>query len=299
MDNEILSLCIPTRNRAEWLAIALNRINEEVLQYRIGAESLKVYISDNASTDNTQQVVQRFQSGFCLSYSRNEINIGADRNIWRCPGLARGKYVWIMGDDDSVLPGSLPYILDILQKHRLALFLNLGDLSTSGFKLPAHFKNFREFARECTRVNPHPLLAHSLISANIFRSDFFDLQVAEFRIKSNYGHMYAMVDRMTDDAGGVYVADRATIKVRNSSTDPVDGAIWPTHLEMENSWRDYLGWLKEKFDLKDLDPGKVNTYTRLAVYNEFKSHPIRILLHYGAFLRYKKTYKTLWRLIIG
>jgi hypothetical protein len=106
--------------------------------------------------------------------------------------------------------------------------------------------------------------------------------------------MYAMVDRMDDKAGGVYVPKGATIKIRNSSTDPIDG-VWPPNLEQ--SWRDYLGWLKTKYDLTELDPEKVNAYMRLAVIHEFKAHPFRSTVHYGAFLRHAKTYKTAWRLL--
>lgn len=295
MASELLSLCIPTRNRARWLEIALTVLAKDVQKHHISPDVFKIYISDNCATDDTPAVVKRFQEQMPgLIYSRNETNIGGDRNILHCPELAKGQYVWIMGDDDSVIPGRLPFILDVLSKNRLALFLNLGVQSAPGFKLPAHFKNFRGFAQACSQVNPQTLLSHSLISANIFRAECFDLKLAHERIKTFYGHMYAMVDRMDDNAGGVYVPNRATIKIRNSSTDPIDG-IWPPNLE--TSWRDYLAWLKEKFDLKELDPTKVNAYVRLAVFHEFKAHPFRSAWHYSAFLKHKQTYKTAWRLL--
>ena len=72
---------------------------------------------DNASSDDTERVVGSFLSrGFDLRYTRNDTNIGSDRNIAQCFDLARGRYVLILGDDDVLLDGALEKILRVLRE---------------------------------------------------------------------------------------------------------------------------------------------------------------------------------------
>lgn len=295
MDSELLSICIPTRNRSYWLEISLNALINDIHAHGITPEVLKIYISDNCATDNTPELVRQFQTKYPgLIYTRNATNIGADRNAIHCPELAHGTYVWVMGDDDSILPGRLPQILDILRNNRLALFINYGAQFATGFKLPGKFANFKEFAQKCEKANPQFLLSHSLVSSNIFRTELFDHKLAIDLVNTFYGHMYGMIDKMDDKAGGVYVPEWPSLKIRNSSVDPIDG-VWPANLE--KSWREYLAWLKKKFDLKTLDPEKLNIYARRALFLEIKTHPINSVIHYAGFLKHKQTYKTLWKMI--
>lgn len=73
-------------------------------------------ISDNASPDDTANLVRRYQDqGLSIRSIRNETNIGADGNILQCFELACGKYVWICGDDDVVEPSGLARVLAHLE----------------------------------------------------------------------------------------------------------------------------------------------------------------------------------------
>ncbi len=113
MDNVVLSIAIPTYNRANWLKLCLQQLLPQVAA--IG-NSVEVTVYDNASPDETQQVVQTLiEQGLPLNYSRNHENIGSDRNIAQCFNRARGRYVLILGDDDVFLEGSLQKIMALLQ----------------------------------------------------------------------------------------------------------------------------------------------------------------------------------------
>ncbi len=73
--------------------------------------NIEILISDNNSSDETQTLVQeKLRDGVPLRYQRNIENIGADRNFLQCFELARGKYVWIVGDDDVIVPGAIAQI---------------------------------------------------------------------------------------------------------------------------------------------------------------------------------------------
>jgi len=66
-------------------------------------EEVEVVVSDNASTDHTAEVLAEFQTRILnFRYSRNSVNIGAELNFFHVAQLAKGKYIWILGDDDKV-----------------------------------------------------------------------------------------------------------------------------------------------------------------------------------------------------
>lgn len=124
----LLTIAIPTYNRADYLDLCLRRIAEELGSLGEDRRHLvKVYVSNNASTDHTDQVISRYQSITSgeVEYVRNRENIGADLNIVQCYTSAKTPYVWVLGDDDVILPGKLQIVLDILIKQEVdILYVN-------------------------------------------------------------------------------------------------------------------------------------------------------------------------------
>lgn len=112
-DRALLTIAIPTYNRCVYLKQSLT-----VLAPQLTRESrVDLIVSDNASTDNTQEVVRDFQScGLHIRYLRNATNLGAEYNVLQCYQEARSKYVWIMGDDDVLEPFGLDVVLAHLRK---------------------------------------------------------------------------------------------------------------------------------------------------------------------------------------
>jgi len=116
MNDILLSIAIPTYNRAMWLQLCLTQLLPQVAA---AGNDVEVTIYDNASPDHTPQVVQSFiEQGFPLSYLRNAENIGSDRNIAQCFNLARGKYVLILGDDDLFVDKALAWLLERIRTEK-------------------------------------------------------------------------------------------------------------------------------------------------------------------------------------
>lgn len=110
----ILSLCIPTYNRASHLDELLARIK---LQYKIPlhGELIELLVSDNCSNDSTAIVVSKhIEGGLPIKYVRNSDNLGMDGNFVQCFRMARGKYIWLLGDDDYLKEGAFDKLLSIL-----------------------------------------------------------------------------------------------------------------------------------------------------------------------------------------
>lgn len=114
-----ISICIPTYNRADELKDLFDSI------IRAGNnDSIEVVVSDNASTDNTGDVIAAYRGRFeCFTYFRWPTNQGPDRNFIKCVELASGEYCWLMGSDDAIREDAISIIKERIGNVRPGLLL--------------------------------------------------------------------------------------------------------------------------------------------------------------------------------
>lgn len=138
----ILSICIPTWNRAKFLNDSLTKISYQLLD--IEKKDIEFIVSDNASNDDTPQIVKKhLDQGEPIIYNRNTENIGAARNFIKCIQLSTGKYVWLLGDDDFLKEGALKLLIDTLKKQEYGLIhLYVRDIKT---EMPTIYNNKEDF----------------------------------------------------------------------------------------------------------------------------------------------------------
>lgn len=112
-----LSICIPTLNRGSYIGETLASI---VDQWQDG---LEIVIVDGGSADETAEVVSSYQSRFtAIKYIKRDgsnkapSNEGFDRDCDHAVELARGRYCWLMTDDDLLMPGAIAKILGEVDK---------------------------------------------------------------------------------------------------------------------------------------------------------------------------------------
>lgn len=116
----LLTIAIPTYNRADYLKLCLNSIKIQFEKSNSLYEKVDVIVLNNSSTDHTERVVIEFikDNKFIKSkYVLNETNIGLDGNITKAFSLATGKFVVVFGDDDILIQGSLNKITSILENN--------------------------------------------------------------------------------------------------------------------------------------------------------------------------------------
>jgi glycosyltransferase involved in cell wall biosynthesis len=118
----LLSIYIPTFNRAECLFQCLKsfipQIDEKI------SRIVEIIVNDNASTDATQYLMSILVKKYpFIHYSRNETNIGPERNVIEPVRKARGEYAWVFGDDDLILDGALNKLLPYLLKGEFDFFM--------------------------------------------------------------------------------------------------------------------------------------------------------------------------------
>ncbi|NYT04893.1 MAG: glycosyltransferase family 2 protein [Methanomicrobiales archaeon] len=92
-----VSICIPTYNRAAMVGRAIKSALEQTYA------DLEVIVVDNASDDNTEEVVRSFLDPR-LSYRKNAENLGLFGNFNRCLEEARGEIIHILHSDDAIEP---------------------------------------------------------------------------------------------------------------------------------------------------------------------------------------------------
>ncbi len=86
------------------------------------SESVRIVVVDNASTDDTQDMLNRFLGHPCFTYIRNANNVGMLGNLNVCSTLQVAKYVWMIGDDDFILPDAVMRVRRAISDHpRIAL----------------------------------------------------------------------------------------------------------------------------------------------------------------------------------
>lgn len=139
-NNMLLSICIPTYNREKCLRDAINSVLPQL------NDGIELIISDNASSDNTKNVVKDFldaNSSKNIIYFRNDSNLGLDGNVLNLVNLAKGKYILFLGDDDLLIKGSLAYVSKFLAGNVAMIFLNWQHLSPDG-SVPWRFSDMKK-----------------------------------------------------------------------------------------------------------------------------------------------------------
>jgi len=141
MNEIILSICIPTYNRAQ----LLERCVKSILVSN--NRNIEIVISNNASTDNTSEILKSLQDSR-IKYQSNKINIGASRNLIKVLKSAKGKWIFILTDDDYLLPGALEKIIKTLEsKNEIGVFLSGLKVVDCDDKLLFNYNFFERTAK--------------------------------------------------------------------------------------------------------------------------------------------------------
>ena len=130
MNNKpLLSICIPTYNRAEYLDKSLYSI---ISQKDFSSNDVELVISDNASTDNTEEIVRKYQKLYSnILYFKNSINI-FENNHPQTLCYANGLFRKLSNDTLIYSSFSVKHMLNIIkenfQKKPILFFLNCQNI---------------------------------------------------------------------------------------------------------------------------------------------------------------------------
>lgn len=111
----LFSICIPTYNRADYLKQTLNSIVES----EGFCDDVEVVISDNCSTDNTENICKEFTVKYSniKYYKQPKPTYIADQNFIDVLSLAKGKYLKLSNDTAFFKKTSLKKMLEVVKEN--------------------------------------------------------------------------------------------------------------------------------------------------------------------------------------
>lgn len=112
----LLSITIPTYNRAQILDKNLSLISSLIINNHLEKE-VDMIISNNQSTDNTKDIVEKYLSTGLIKYYYQDKSIGGPRNTVFSIGVADGDYVMVMGDDDFMSNDFFISVINLLKEN--------------------------------------------------------------------------------------------------------------------------------------------------------------------------------------
>lgn len=130
--NNKFAICIPTYNRCDKLKECLDSFIDEAVKYDVN-----IYISDNASTDNTKNFLKKYSSKYKnVHYKNQSLQLHLDLNMLTVLEMAQSEYALWLGDDDKLKNNALELILkNIEQRPDLIILKSTTDIFDNNLKL--------------------------------------------------------------------------------------------------------------------------------------------------------------------
>lgn len=113
MNTPLLSICIATYNRANYISETLNSIISQL------EDDVELLVVDGASTDDTEDIVRTYiDIDPRIRYVRLPVKGGVDQDYCIAVDLATGEYCWLFTDDDVMKHGAIETILSLIRNHK-------------------------------------------------------------------------------------------------------------------------------------------------------------------------------------
>jgi hypothetical protein len=133
----ILSICIPTFNRQTYLVELFSQLGKLDNETKL---KIQICVSDNNSTDETDQLIKLWSRDLNLVTTKQQSNIGAARNFQEVTKLATAPWALLVGDDDLISASGLKNLINSLENTKTATWVFANVLNSDGTTLLEKFK---------------------------------------------------------------------------------------------------------------------------------------------------------------
>lgn len=188
MNKPLLSIAIPTYNRATLLDKSLSNLLPQISKYR---DIIEIIISDNASKDNTQGIIKKHKfknkSLEIIDFLQPK-NTGYYGNFKKCRELSNGYYFWILSDNEHINDNVIPMIIQTLKSKKELACLYLRNIKSTKYS-----NDFQVYDTTFTNlIEEHEDIPLTLISAVIMLNykDEDDLLYHKFRNNLFLGFLF-------------------------------------------------------------------------------------------------------------
>ncbi len=111
MGNNLISVCIPTYNRKEFLVNAIKSVLNQ------SYKNFEILIVDDGSDYDIEGFIKRYFSDSRIRFFRNSKNMGRPYTRNRCIEKASGDYILWLDDDDTINPYTLENYKKIIENY--------------------------------------------------------------------------------------------------------------------------------------------------------------------------------------
>jgi glycosyltransferase involved in cell wall biosynthesis len=202
VEKVLLTIAIPTYNGSQFLEETLRSACSQSLQN----PGTSVLVLDNASTDDTAEILDGLKNqGLGFTAVRNDYNLDVGRNFEKAVFLATGQYVWLLADDDVLVPGAVLRMMKILTNERPdVVVVNFQYVDEGLTPITDHPHSLRQL-RVMSETSHHETIFSGeeafskigfeyigLVSSNCFRRDSFLDHSGVAEIPEGFDFMYVV-----------------------------------------------------------------------------------------------------------
>lgn len=114
----LLTVALPVFNDSQAL---LATINSLVPELQASAELIEILVSDNCSAKDSTSDFKDALSGFPnATVVRQKSNLGFAGNLGALANIANGTYIWFIGAGDTLVPGAISGVMDLLRDRKVS-----------------------------------------------------------------------------------------------------------------------------------------------------------------------------------
>lgn len=155
-----LSIFIPTFNRNS----EVNQRLKELIPL-INGTAIRIEIVDNCSDIPVTRTLPSDIKNY-VNITTNPYNVGLVGNIIKCMELCKTEWLWILSDDDIVLPNSINHILNYINSFPEAQFINFSSSILNSYvrERDVHSCGIDKFVESIDSFSNIFLLSNNLIN---------------------------------------------------------------------------------------------------------------------------------------
>jgi len=200
-----ISVVIPTYNRGDIISKSLDSICNQTYP------DWEIVVVDNASTDNTAEVMQRYTTNPKIRYVVNDRNYERSYSRNRGMSLATGDFVTLLDSDDILYPSCLQKAVDFATAHPDTSFFHcLFEILDEKYELlsrpsfPPVANPYRSIARGNFISNIGVFYRKDLLRSIKFDEEPIIIGVEDYDFVLNMLLHTGKVDRINEYLCGIY-----------------------------------------------------------------------------------------------
>jgi glycosyltransferase involved in cell wall biosynthesis len=137
MNHPLISILLCTYNGADHLEEQLHSLLHQTYP------NIEIIISDDASTDETRNILKKYTSNPKITINLNDKNAGLERNIELAAALSKGCFICFADQDDYWLPEKVEKLYNAIDKASL-IYSDSKLVDAKGNYLNKNLSDFRK-----------------------------------------------------------------------------------------------------------------------------------------------------------